>query len=334
MSKTKKVQLKDIAKEAKVSIALVSYVLNGQHTNRIKKETAERVKEIAERLNYRPNHFGKGLKTQKSNTIGLILADLANPFSTQIARIIEDELKKYDYNVLIGSTDESEDKLNELVGVFLNRQVDGLIILPTENSEKEIARLHKTDFAYVLIDRYFPDTAFNFVVNDNRFSTYTATKQLIKKNRKKIGFITVKTNLFHFTERKRGFIEACLAAGIESENRIKEAKFGQLETDVAEGIHTLRQDFPDLDALLFSTDILTMYGLKYMIQHELNVVNDIEIMAIDEAKFYDIYSAPITYYKQPLEEMGQKAVRFLMSKIEGNNANIIQEIVKGELVVR
>ena len=333
MSKTKKVLLKDIAKEAKVSTALVSYVLNGQHTNRIKKETAERIKEIAKRLNYRPNHFGKGLKTQKSNTIGLVLADLANPFSTQIARIIEDELKNYDYNVLIGSTDENEDKLNELVGVFLNRQVDGLIILPTENSEKEISQLHDTLFPYVLIDRYFPDAGFNFVVNDNRFSTYTATKQLINNNRKKIGFITVETNLFHLAERKRGFMEACMEAGIEPENRIKEAKFGQLETGVAKGIDALRQEFPDLDALLFSTDILTMYGLKYMIQHKLNIKNDIEIMAIDEAKFYDIYSAPVTYYKQPLEEMGQKAVQFLMSKIEGNSPDTIQEIVKGRLIV-
>ncbi len=334
MSERKKVQLKDIAKEANVSVALVSYVLNGQHQNRIKKETAERIKAVAKRLNYRPNHFAKGLKTQKSHTIGLILADLANPFSAQLARIIEDELKKYNYNVLMGSTDEREDKLKDLVDVFTNQQVDGLIILPTENSEKEIVQLHEVDFPYVLIDRYFSDYPFNFVVNDNHSSTYLTTKQLIKNKRKKIGFITIETDLFHFVERKRGFVEACIEAGIDTENRIQEIRFGQLETGVAVGISRLKQVFPDLDALLFATDILTMYGLKYIIQHKLNITNDIEIMAVDEAKFYDIYSTPITYYKQPLEEMGQKAVRFLMSKIEGNNPDAIQEVLKGQLVIR
>ena len=79
---------------------------------------------------------------------------------------------------------------------------------------------------------------------------------------------------------------------------------------------------------------LLRYGLKYMIKHQLNIVNAIEIMAIDEAKFYDIYSSPISYYKQPLEEMGQKAVQFLISKINENNSDIIQETVTGELVIK
>ncbi len=334
MSKTKKIQLKDIAEEANVSTALVSYVLNGRHLNRIKKETADRIKEVAKRLNYRPNHFAKGLKTQKSNTIGLILADLDNPFSTQITRIIESELLSYKYNVLIGSTYEKEDKFKELIEVFINRQVDGLIILPTENSKIEIERLHSTNFPYVLMDRYFPNTSFNYIVNDNYFSTYSATKQLIKNNRKKIGFITLQSNLFHIIERKRGFIKACKEAEITTENMVKEIRLAHFDEDVAKEIDALRQEYTDLDAILFSTDRLTMYGLKYMIQHQLNITNNIEIMAVDEAKFYDIYSSPISYYKQPLEEMGQKAVQFLISKINENNSDIIQETVTGELVIK
>lgn len=333
MSKTKKIQLKDIAKEADVSIALVSYVLNGRHTNRIKPETAERIKEVAKRLNYQPNHFAKGLRTQRSNTIGLILADLANPFSTQVARIIEDELNQYEYNVLIGSTDEKEDKLKALLELFIRRQVDGLIILPTEHSRVEIARLHDSDFPYVLIDRYFPDSSFNFVVNDNRFSTYIATKQLIKNGRKKIGFITLKTNLLHLTERKRGFKAACTEIEMDGENMIKEVRLEQLNADVAIAIDSLRQKHKDLDALLFSTDMLTMYGLKYAIKHKLTLADDIEIMAVDEASFYEIFPTPINYYKQPLKEMGQKAVQFLMAKIKGNNLPTIQETIKGKLVI-
>lgn len=334
MSKPNKVQLKDIANEAGVSIALVSYVLNGRHVNRIKKETATRILEVAKRLNYKPNHFAKGLKTQKSNTIGLILSDLANPFSNQVARIIEDNLNGYNYQMLIGSTDENGNKLSDLVEVFLGLQVDGLIILPTENSEQQIATLHDNGFPYVLIDRYFPDTAFNYVVNDNWFSTYSATKQLISNGRKKIGFITISTNMLHINNRKRGFLEACKEYNIHGEHLIQEVRFDQIDQDVMDALDRLRELHPDLDALLFSTDMLTMHGLKYAIKHQLNLDNNIEIMAIDEAQFYDIYSSKVSYYKQPLKEMGERAIEFLISKIEGNATATLQETIQGKLILR
>lgn len=332
MSKPKKIQLKDIAKEANVSIASVSYVLNGRHLDRIKKETADRIKETAKRLNYRPNYFAKGLRTQKSNTIGLILADLANPFSAQIARVIENELNHFGYNVLIGSTDEKQENLKSLVDIFTRKQTDGLIILPTENSEKEIEAIHNSDVPYVLVDRYFPNSPFNFVVNDNHFATYSAVKQLVKNGKKKIGFITLKTELFHFAERKRGFVEACLEEHISINKVVKELNLNEIKTEVAPAIDSLRKEFPDLDAILFSTNILTLYGLKYAIQHKLNVPNDIEIMAVDEAEYYDIFPTPITYYKQPLEEIGKKAIQFLMSKMK-EDTQTIQEIIKGELII-
>lgn len=333
MAKQKKIYLKDIAKEAGVSTALVSYVLNGRHTNRIKPETATRIKAIAKRLNYTPDFLAKALKSQKTNTIGLILADLANPFSAQIARIIEDELSPYGYIVLIGSMDEDNGQLKKLVETFTSRQVDGLIVLPAANSEKEIERIHKMNIPYVLMDRYFPDFPFNFVVNDNYHATYTAVKQLIKNDRKAIGFITLEIDLFHIAERKRGFLEACEEEGIITKNRVKAVNGNPLSVEVEKAIDELRKNCPDLDALLFSTNLLTLYGLKYAMQHKLNVPDSVEIMAVDKASYYDIFPTPITYYSQPLEEMGHKAVQFLMSKIERNNSETLQEIVKGQLVI-
>lgn len=333
MSKPKKTKLKDIAKEANVSIASVSYVLNGQHLDRIKKETIERIKEAAERLNYRPNHFAKGLRTKKSYAIGVVLADLANPFSAQIARILENELSPYGYNILIGSTDENNDNLEELIDVFTRRQADGLIILPPENAEKQIERVVKMDIPYVLLDRYFPDYPFNFVINDNHYTTYSAVKHLKERSRKKIGFITLQTSLSHIIDRKLGFMDACKEEGIPVKNMVKEVRLSHLSVDVDQAIDSLREECSDLDALLFCTNILALHGLKYAIKQKLDVPNTIEIMAIDKAEYYDIFPTPITYYKQPLEEMGQKAVQYLLSKIEGNNSQNINEIIKGKLII-
>ncbi|WP_299685313.1 LacI family DNA-binding transcriptional regulator [uncultured Dokdonia sp.] len=329
----KKVYLKDIAKEANVSTALVSYVLNDRLTDRIKPETASRIKKIAERLNYTPDFLGKALKSQKTKTIGLILADLANPFSAQVARIIENKVSAYDNIVLIGSTDEKNENFKGLVTTFTNRQVDGLILLPTAHSENEIQRIHKTNIPYVLMDRYFPNKPYNFVVNDNHYTTYTAVKQLIKNGRKKIGFITLDIDLFHISERTRGYLDACKEANISTQKMIKKVNGNQLSIEVEQAIEELMYSCPDVDALLFSTNLLTLYGLKYAIKHKLQVPEVIEIMAVDKAEYYDIFPTPITYYKQPLEEMCNKAVQFLMSKIESNNSESIQEVIKGTLVI-
>ena len=334
MARQKKIYLKDIAKEAGVSTALVSYVLNDRHTDRIKPETAARIKAIAEKLNYTPDFLAKALKSQKTKTIGLILADLANPFSAQIARIIEDELRSHGYTVLIGSMDEEEGRFKELVNTFTGRKVDGLILLPTAHSTQEVERIHQMNIPYVLMDRYFPNTPFNFVVNDNHYCTYAAVRQLIQNGKRKIGFISLAMDLFHMEERKRGFLAACAEESLAANKMVKLVGGAQLPQQVENAIDTLRQEQPDLDALLFSTDILTLHGLRYAIQHKLNVPDDIEIMAVDEAPYYDIFPTPITYYRQPLEEMGHKAVQFLLSVIEGDQSKTIQEVVRGQLVVR
>src|SRR5690348_6062925 len=121
----KKIALKDIAQHVGVSVALVSYVLNGKETEaRISTDMADKIRRKATELNYQPNLIAKSLKSGKTNTIGLIVADISNPFFSGIARIIEDEAKKNDYVVIFGSSDEDADKQQDLIDVFLNRLVD------------------------------------------------------------------------------------------------------------------------------------------------------------------------------------------------------------------
>lgn len=333
MAKLGKVKLSDIAKEAGVSSALVSYVLNNRYPDRIKKETSERIKEIARKFNYRPNPMAKGLRTKKSNAIALILADLANPFSAQIARIIENQVIANGYILLIGSMDESIDKFSKLIDTFINHQVDGLIIVAPENSRKEIESIQSQGIPYVLVDRYFPELPFNYIVNDNYFAIYECVKNLIYKGRKSIGFITQDTNYVHFQERKRGFLDACNEFGIETEHRVLEAGLEDLSGNVDRCMATLLTKNPNLDAILFSTNVLTLYGLKYAVRNQLKVPEKVEIMGFDEAESYDVFPVPITYYKQPLEEIGKRSVDFLMSEIRHPGEQSIQEIIKGELVV-
>ncbi|MEM9000546.1 MAG: LacI family DNA-binding transcriptional regulator [Bacteroidota bacterium] len=333
MKKLHKTKLKDIAQEAKVSVALVSYVLNGRHSGRIKKETADKIKAIAKRLDYHTNSFAKGLRTQKSNTIGLILADLANPFSAQIARIIEDKVMERGYILLIGSMDEDISKFRRLIDTFIKQQVEGLLIVPSENSIKEIEDIQRKGISCVLIDRYFPSLSFNYVANDNYFSTYTCVMNMIENGKKTIGFITQKTDYFHFHERRRGFDDACREAGVDVENRVREVDKSDLNNNVERAISELLDENPGMDAILFSTNMLTLHGLKYAIRNNLNVPDQIEIMGFDEVQYYDIFPVPISYFKQPLEQIGHKAVEYLIAEIDNPGQPPLQQVIKGELVM-
>src|SRR5699024_2704816 len=125
------------------------------------------IRKVAAEMNYRPNHVARSLKRNKTQTIGLIVADIANPFSSSIARIIEDEAKKHGYTVIFGSADENHKKAESLIDVFLSRQVDGFIIAPPQGLEKQLKRLKKEDIPFVLIDRYFEDLDVNYIAIDD-----------------------------------------------------------------------------------------------------------------------------------------------------------------------
>src|SRR5690606_29253325 len=192
MKTRKKVGLKDIAKELGVSTALVSYVLNDKHPGRINQETARRIKDLAIKLNYRPNHIAKSLKKDRTFTIGLIIADISNLFYSNIARYIEDECKKHNYNVIFGSADENAEKFKELVHVMLSRQVDGIILAAPKDTEDTLMYLRDQGIPFVLVDRYFPEvTDINTIGINNYLASYAVVEHLVTNGYKKPAMVTL-----------------------------------------------------------------------------------------------------------------------------------------------
>src|SRR5690554_2178605 len=186
----KKVSMKDIANKVGVSTALVSYVLNGlEKEKRVGTEVVKKIHNAARELKYKPNQIARSLRKGSTNTIGLIVADISNSFFAQLARVIEDEAARSGYTVVFGSSDENSEKSATLIDTLLNRQVDGLIITPSEGSAEQIKTLIQGDIPVVLIDRYLPDLTTNRVVLDNYMATYDATECFVSKGYKKIVMI-------------------------------------------------------------------------------------------------------------------------------------------------
>lgn len=336
MKKNKKVSLKDIAKEVGVSIATVSYVLSNGKSGRVSEDMSKTIKEVAKKRNYRPNRIAQSLKSGKTNTIGLVLADISNPFFASIARIIEDEAAKLNYTVIFGSSDEKAEKSLQLIEFLSSRQVDGFIIAPSEGSESQIKNLKSQNIPFVLIDRYFPEIKSNYVIVDNFKASFQAVEQLVKSGKKEIAMLAYSGGLFHMQERIRGYQTVLKENELSTDNQLlKKIDFENISKDVKLAIDTLISRKVKIDAIFFATNTLAIHGLKYLNEIGLIVPTDIGIVSFDEGEAFDFYYCPLTYVRQPLLKMGKKAVQILADQISGSKTDQVRQIcIDAELIVR
>ncbi|SOD93001.1 LacI family DNA-binding transcriptional regulator [Spirosoma fluviale] len=335
MNKTK-VSIKDIAQKAGVSTALVSYVLNGKEKeSRVGQEIATKVRQIAAELNYQPSHLAKSLRSGKTHTIGLVIADISNPFFANIARVVEDEAKRNGYTVIIGSSDENASKSRDLLEVLINRQVDGFIIVSSENSEDQIRSLNDRHIPFVLLDRYFPEIPTDFVSTDHYRASYDAATHLVKNQYKHIGMIAYDSQMFHMHERIRGYQDALRDNPINAhEHWLKRVKISAIDTGVKAAIDTMLATDQPVDALLFATYSLAVSGLKYINKLGVRVPDDLAIVSFGQAEVFELYHCPITYIKQPIGLLGQTAVELLVKKLTHKPTEPEQILMKAELIER
>jgi LacI family transcriptional regulator len=332
----KKISLKDIASKAGVSTALVSYVLNGKEKeSRVGHEIAKKIKEIARELNYQPNHLAKSLRSGKTHTIGLVIADISNPFFANIARVVEDEAKKSGYTVIIGSSDEKAEKAWDLLNVLINRQVDGFIIVSSEHSEAHIHYLKERNIPFVLLDRHFPDLQTDFVATNNYKASYDAGVHLINGGYKRIGIIAYRSDMYHMQERVRGYRQALQDNGfVFKSNWLKEVRFENIEKEVKVAIDEMTSSEDQVDAIIFATYGLAINGLKYINELKLRVPDDLGIVSFGQAEVFDLYYCPITYLKQPLELLGKTSVEFLLAKLKNPDEGMKQILMEARLIAR
>lgn len=332
----KKVSIKDIAKEVGVSTALVSYVLNNKEKEaRVGKQIAEKVRRVARRLNYSPNLIARSLQSGRTNTLGLIVADISNPFFSYIARVIEDAANQHGYTVIIGSSDEQASKSASLINAFLNRQVDGLIIAPAEESEKQLQKLLDDKFPFVLVDRYFTGLNANSVHIDNYQSSFQAVEHLIKKGYRRIGMMAYETALPHMQERIRGYNAALKANGIRTKRRwLQKAGYTTLEQDVQKGLRNALSGRDAPDAFFFATNSLAVSGLKYIYREGIRVPEELGVISFDESDAFDFFYSPVTYVRQSIEDIGRRALDLLMNQIKNPAGKKEQAIIATKLIVR
>ncbi|MDR2139267.1 MAG: LacI family transcriptional regulator [Tannerella sp.] len=312
-----RVSIKDIAREVGVSTAAVSLVLNGKNENgRIGKEMSEKIRRKAKEMHYEPNHLARSLRIGRSNTIGLIIADISNLFFANLAFHIQEQAEKQGYSVIITNTNESDLKMGKMINVLNSKQVDGLIIIPTEHGDKYITDLLKRRMPVVLIDRFFPHLRVSSVTVDNYNAARKATEKMIRQGCRNIGMLVYQTELQHMQDRKRGYIDVMKENQMFNPALIKEIGYSFLADDVPIAIEHLLMKEVRMDGIFFATNTLSMLGIRQLMSMGLRIPEDMKVICFDKSDAFDFTEASIPYIQQPIPEMGKVAVDLLIEQIK------------------
>lgn len=294
---------------------------------------SQKILDKAAELNYIPNTLAKGLKVGKSRTIGLIIADISNLFFGALALHIQIYAEQKGYSVIIGNTNEQLNEMENLMKFLYARQVEGLIITPTENSQYLLKRLMNNKIPFVLVDRSFPELSVNSVLINNYEISYWSTEQLIQKGCKRIALITYKQDHYHINERKRGCVDALKYASIYDPDIMEEVRYDFLKSDMKKAICNLISKKEKIDGIFFTTNSISINGVKELIKNNINIQKDIQIMCFDENDAFYILPYTVPFIKQPIKEMAKNAVELLIDQIEMKSGEIANIVVEAELVL-
>lgn len=317
---------------AGVSITTVSKVINGKDSD-ISEATIQRVMEVIEEYNYRPNALARGLVTRQTKTIGLIIPDISNPFFASTSRGIEDMAKKGGYTVIFCDTDDEKDKEEEALNVLKEKQVDGIIYTPTSQTRSHdiVKRCTKSSIPIVVLDRVLKNDRIYMVYLDNMLGGFLATQYLLKKGHRRIGCITGPCNVHNSHDRFHGYQRALLEAEIEIDQDL-----------IFEGNYRLDSGFKGACKLIdkgvtaiFACNDMMAYGVyKAATSRGLKIPDQLSISGFDDIYTSEILQPSLTSVKQPAYEMGVAASDILIHLLEGKKVRDRQRVFEPILIPR
>jgi LacI family transcriptional regulator len=322
----------DIAKKAGVSKATVSMVLNKRDEN-ISSDTRDKILQITNDMNYIPNSLARSLSTKKTETIGIILPDITNPFFSEIARAIEDVANNLGYNVIFCDSDNEINKENKYVKLLVSKLVDGVIFIAGGESVHNLEILINNNVPFVLVDRYVEGFEnFYGVYCLNKLGITEAVDYLVNKGKKTIAFVRGPHSVGISKQRLEGYIEAMKKYGLFNEKLIFENEFtidGGIET--TKKILNLKEK---VDSIIYSNDIMAFGGIKVLLKKGYNIPKDISIIGYDNIEISQFTEPELTTVSQPIYEMGKRSCELLINIVNGIPVDEKQIYFKPNLVIR
>lgn len=295
---------------------------------------AKRVFATAKEMNYSPNLVAQNLRGGKSQLIGVIVTDISNPFYSTISRIIEDRASELNYTVLFSSSDENLENTKRLINVLVNKGVDGLIVVPCDGSEEALKDLYDDNIPLVLVDRHFPNIDISYSCLNNFKATELATQHLIAQGYKNISVVSYKTKMNHIIKRVEGYENTMKKAGLENNINISRINISNPKLEMYDALNFLVRQ-KNTDAVICLTNMLSINAIYCLNDMNVKIPEDIAFIGFNRSDVFNLLNSPITFIKQPIEQIANEAINILMEKINSGELAIkLMSIAEPELIIQ
>lgn len=304
--------IKDVSRLAGISIGTVSRYLNGY---KVKKENEEKIKTAIEQLDFKVNLMARGLKTNKTYTIGVLVPSITDIFSNQVIEGMEEILDEQNYSIIVCSSRNNLKTENDKISFLKEKRVDGVVIMPVSDEGAHIKQLLEANIPVILIDRLLEGIHCDAIICDNVNGSYRAVEQLISLGHRRIGIVAGPNNVFTARERLNGYIRALSDYNIAIDESLivySEYKKGS-GYEAFDKLVNLRQQPTAIFATNYET---TITGMKYMVEKGIKIGEDISLFGYDNTELFRMLSPSITSVVQPMKEIGESAAKLLLKRIE------------------
>jgi len=324
--------IKDVAKQAGVSISTVSHVIN--ETRFVSEELIERVQTAMAELQYQPNTLARGLRKGDTHTLGLIVPDNSNPFFAKIAHTIEDLGFKNGYSVILCNSHGDLDREATYLKLLNSKQVDGIIFISAGGDPEHLEELINRNIPVVVTDRDVDVNPVDVVLVDSEAGGYQATRHLLDLGHTKIACVTGPTELNPSAARFYGYKNALRAAGIPIDQQYVINGDFQVEGGERAIAELFSLESPP-SAVFLCNDMMAFGAFRALRKMDLLVPGDVSIIGYDDIEFSSIITPALTTVAQPLFEIAQTAVEMLINRIhQGEDIVTKRIILSPKLVLR
>lgn len=303
----------DVAKRAGVAPITVSRVIN--NTGYISTKTRKSVKAAIAELGYVPNVLARSLRSKRTNTLALVLTDITNPFFTIIARGVEDVASEAGFNVIFCNTDESEEKEQKYIQLLLQKQVDGILMVPAKSTSKSVDYILEQGTAAVILDRRVPNANIDVVRCDSEGGAYQLVKLLLGLGHRRIAVLNGSMDVSTSEDRLAGYRRAMEEADAENDELYYYGTFTQ--NSGYELAQKAMAQTPRPTALFAANNLIAIGALWALRDMGLKVPDDIAVVSFDDLPQNLVAYPFLTVATQPAYEMSKKATELLISRLNG-----------------
>ncbi|MFZ3589410.1 catabolite control protein A [Bacillus sp. DJP31] len=299
----------DVAREANVSMATVSRVVNGNPN--VKPSTRKKVSEAIDRLGYRPNAVARGLASKKTTTVGVIIPDIASIFFAELARGIDDIATMYKYNIILSNSDQNKEKEFHLLNTMLGKQVDGIVFMGGNITEAHVEEFKKSPVPIVLAATIERSQQIPTVNIDYKQAAFDAVIGLLEKGHTEVAFVSGPLHdLINLEEKLEGYRKALTSKGIEyCEEFVVE---GDYSYDSGIEAYEKLSELPKLPSAVFvATDEMALGVIHGAQDAGKSIPNDLEIIGFDNTRLATMVRPQLTTVVQPMYDIGAVAMRLL-----------------------